>query len=42
VIVGGLGVEGPNAGGLAPAVEIGFGGGARIGVVVRRAIPGRR
>jgi hypothetical protein len=42
VIVGGLGVEGPIAGGVVPAVEVGFGGGARVGLVMRRAMPGRR
>lgn len=42
VVVGALGLEGPPFGALAPAVEVGFGGGARIGVAFRRAIPGRR
>ena len=42
VLVGVLGIEGPAAGAVIPAMEVGFGGGARIGVVVRRAIPGRR
>lgn len=42
VIVGVLGVEGPALGAVIPAFEVGFGGGTRIGVVVRRAVPGRR
>lgn len=42
VVLGALGLEGPPVGAFAPAVEVGFGGGARIGVVFRRAIPGRR
>jgi hypothetical protein len=42
VLVGALGVEGPASGRIVPAVEVGFGGGARIGVVVRRAMRGRR
>ena len=42
VIVGVLGIEGPATGRLVPAVEVGFGGGARVGVALRRAMPGRR
>ena len=42
VIVGVLGLEGPALGSVVPAVEVGFGGGTRVGVVVRRALPGRR
>jgi hypothetical protein len=41
-----LGVEGPLIGGRAsgwvPAVEVGLGGGARVGLVMRRGIAGRR
>lgn len=41
-----LGLEGPlRAGrmpGWVPAVEVGLGGGARIGIILRRGIPGRR
>ena len=42
VLVGVLGVEGPALGSVVPAVEVGLGGGTRVGVVVRRALPGRR
>jgi hypothetical protein len=42
VIVIGVGVEGPALGAVAPAVEIGVGGGARLSVVLRRALPNRR
>lgn len=42
VLVGVLGVEGPALGRVVPAVEAGFGGGARIGFAVRRAMQGRR
>lgn len=42
VIVGVLGVEGPAAGGVVPAVEVGFGGGTRYGLVLRRAMRARR
>jgi hypothetical protein len=42
VLVGVLGVEGPAAGRVVPAVEVGFGGGTRVGFAVRRAMPGRR
>lgn len=36
------GVEGPTAGRLAPAFEIGFGGGLRAGLILRQAFPRRR
>lgn len=36
------GAEGPARGGIAPAFELGVGGGFRAGVVLRRAFPGRR
>jgi hypothetical protein len=42
VLVGLLGIEGPAGGGVVPAFELGFGGGARLGIVLRRALPGRR
>lgn len=42
VLTGALGIEGPAMSGLVPAVELGFGGGARIGLVARRAMRGRR
>jgi hypothetical protein len=42
VLVGVLGIEGPASGSIIPAVEVGFGGGVRVGVVVRRTMPGRR
>jgi hypothetical protein len=42
VLVGVLGVEGPVLRSIVPAIEVGFGGGTRVGVVVRRAMPGRR
>jgi hypothetical protein len=42
VLVGVLGVEGPASGPIIPAVEVGFGGGARVGVALRRAMRGRR
>jgi hypothetical protein len=42
VLVGALGVEGPAAGHVVPAFEVGFGGGVRVGVAFRRAIRGRR
>lgn len=42
VLVGVLGIEGPSARGVVPAFEIGFGGGVRVGAVVRRTMPGRR
>jgi hypothetical protein len=34
-----LGVEGPSSHGLAPAFEVGLGGGVRVGVAIRRAVP---
>jgi len=41
-----LGVEGPlpdgKMSGWVPAVEVGLGGGARVGLIVRRGIAGRR
>jgi hypothetical protein len=38
-----LGVEGPELGGrLLPSFEVGFGGGTRVGLVLRQARPGRR
>jgi len=41
-----LGVEGPvaygQASGWVPAVEVGLGGGARVGLILRRGINGRR
>jgi hypothetical protein len=42
VLVGVLGVEGPILGPVVPAIEVGFGGGTRVGVAFRRAIRGRR
>ena len=42
VLVGLLGVEGPAMGRVVPAIEAGFGGGARVGVAVRRAMRNRR
>ena len=42
VLVGVLGIEGPAARGVVPAVEVGFGGGVRVGVAIRRAMTGRR
>lgn len=36
------GVEGPGARNLLPSLEIGLGGGARIGIVLRGAAPDRR
>jgi len=42
VLVGVLGVEGPATGRVVPAIEIGFGGGVRVGVAFRRAMRGRR
>lgn len=42
VLVGALGIEGPPASGVVPAVEVGFGGGVRVGIVLRRAMAGRR
>ena len=42
VLVGALGAEGPATGRVVPAIEIGFGGGVRVGVAFRRAMRGRR
>ena len=42
VLVGVLGVEGPVTGHVVPAIELGFGGGVRVGVALRRAMRGRR
>ena len=42
VLVGTLGVEGPAMGAVIPAIEVGFGGGTRVGIVIRRAMPRRR
>ncbi len=42
VLVGALGAEGPVAGHVVPAIEVGFGGGVRVGVAFRRAMRGRR
>lgn len=36
------GLEGPYRRGVAPALELGFGGGFRAGVILRRAFPRRR
>jgi hypothetical protein len=35
-------LEGPRIGGVAPAFQVGLGGGVRAGVIVRGADPGRR
>lgn len=37
-----VGVEGRRHGGLAPAVELGVGGGIRVAAIIRRARPDRR
>jgi hypothetical protein len=37
-----LGAELPSRAGAAWAVEVGMGGGLRIGLALRRAVPGRR
>jgi hypothetical protein len=37
-----IGVEGPGAHGVLPALELGLGGGARVGVVLRSAASDRR
>jgi len=42
VLVGVLGAEGPVTGRVVPAIEVGFGGGVRVGVAFRRAMRGRR
>ncbi|MDF1502457.1 hypothetical protein [Roseisolibacter sp. H3M3-2] len=41
-LVAQLGAEGRPRGGVAPAVEVGLGGGARVALVLRRARPQRR
>lgn len=41
-LVGAVGLEGRRRGGLAPAVELGVGGGARLAVVLRQAPRDRR
>jgi hypothetical protein len=35
-------LEGPEMRGLVPAVQVGVSGGVRAGVILRRAVPGRR
>ena len=35
-------VEGPRVGGIVPAVQVGLGGGLRVGLVARAYRPGRR
>ena len=42
VVVVALGLEGPALRGVLPALEVGLGGGLRAGVLLRRAIAGRR
>jgi hypothetical protein len=37
-----LGVDGPVSGGMSPSFEVGLGGGARIGVILRQARPNIR
>ena len=37
-----VGVEGPAARGVLPALELGLGGATRVGIVLRRAAPDRR
>ena len=37
-----IGIEGPPTGGLLPALEVGLGGGTRVGLTLRRAVPNRR
>jgi hypothetical protein len=37
-----FGLDGPVSGGVVPAIELGLGGGARIGGILRRAAPNRR
>ena len=41
-IVVGLGLEMPEVAGILPTVEVGLGGGTRIGLIARRAIAGAR
>ena len=38
-LLGILGFDGPSAGGIAPGVELGIGGGVRLGVTLRWAAP---
>jgi hypothetical protein len=38
----GVGVEGPANHGFVPALELAMGGGVRVGISIRRAIPDRR
>jgi len=38
----GVGIEGPAHRRFVPAIELGLGGGARVGIAIRRAIPDRR
>jgi hypothetical protein len=38
----GIGVEGPANHGFVPALELAMGGGVRVGLAIRRAIPDRR
>jgi hypothetical protein len=40
-LLGLVGLDGPSAGGIAPGVEIGIGGGVRLGVTLRWATPPR-
>lgn len=42
VLIGALGIEGPASGHIVPAFEVGFGGGVRVGIGLRRAMAGRR
>jgi hypothetical protein len=42
VLIGALGIEGPASGHIVPAFEVGFGGGVRLGIGLRRAMAGRR
>lgn len=42
VLIALIGLEGPRWGGVVPFVEVGYGGGARVGAGVRRAVAERR
>jgi hypothetical protein len=42
VLIALIGLEGPRWGGVVPFVEVGYGGGARVGGGVRRVVAGRR
>ena len=42
VLSAGIGLEGPNANGVVPFVEVGYGGGLRLGIGLRRALTGSR